>query len=157
MTTIAEDRVKLTADGIVELVQIELALGGTLRLKNNDTVTWQGNEWEGLALQFQGYGNSADEELSRPTLSIANPEGVLSQYILSGQLEKSIVKRIRVLRQNLLADLNIFEQQSWYISRVITVNKLMASFELRNPLDGPNFLCPARMFLPPDFPAVSLT
>lgn len=156
MTSIADDRVKLTADGIVELVRVELATGGTLFLKNNDTVTWQGHSWEGVAMQFQGYANSSDEELSRPTLSIANPDGILSQYILNGALEKSVVKRIRVLRANLLANQNIFEQQSWYISRVVSVNKTMAVFELRNPIDGPNFQCPARMYLPPDFPAVQL-
>jgi lambda family phage minor tail protein L len=156
MVTHAEDRVKLEADGIVDLFKIELRDGGTLRLKNNDTVTWQGASWEGIAIQLSGVHSSTDGELSRPTLTLANPQGVLSQYIINGHLEKSIVKRQRVLKQNLDLNLNIYEQQSWFISRVASINKLTVSFELRNPIDGPNFLSPYRMFLPPDFPAVSI-
>jgi lambda family phage minor tail protein L len=157
MTTHAEDSVKLEADGIIDLYRIDLTSGGgTLFLKANDTVTWQGHTWEGIAIQLSGYANSSDEEMSRPQLTVANPEGVLSQYVLNGHMEKALVKRIRVLRQNLLANLNIFDQQSWYVIRVSSVNRVMIAFELRNPIDGPNFLCPARMFLPPEFPAVSL-
>jgi lambda family phage minor tail protein L len=157
MTTIAEDRVKLEADGIVELYRIDLATGGSLFLKADDTVTWQGHEWEGTAIQLTGYTNSSDEEVSRPKLTVANPEGIFSAYVLSGVLEKSLVRQMRVLRTHILADLNIFTQRSWYISQVVSVNKTMVQMELRNPIDGPNFLAPARMFLPPEFPAVSLT
>jgi len=150
------DRVKLTSEAIVELFRLELIGGGTIFLKNDNTVTWQGHTWEGLALNVTGYSNNSDQELSRPTLSIANPEGILSQYIISGAMEKAIVKRIRVLKSNLDSNLNIFEQHSWYISRVIVINKAVISFELRNPVDGPQFQLPPRKFLPPEYPAVRL-
>lgn len=157
MSTLEEDRLKLSADGIVELFEITLAGGaGTLYLKSNNTVTWQGHTWEGIAIQLTGYGNTSEEELSRPSLSIANPNGILSQYIINGHLEKSLVKRKRVLLEHITGNQNIFQQQSWYISRVTQINKTIASFELRNPIDGPNILCPARMFIPPEFPGVSL-
>jgi lambda family phage minor tail protein L len=156
MVTHAEDRVKLEADGIVDLFKIELRTGGVLRLKNNDDATWQGFTWEGVAINLSGVHSSSDGEMSRPTLVLANPQGVLSQYIINGYLEKSVVKRIRVLRQNLDGNVNLFDQQSWFISRVASINRANVRFELRNPIDGPNFLCPYRMFLPPDFPAVSL-
>lgn len=156
-TDIEQDRVKLQADGVVHLFQIDLRNSSTLYLKADDTLTWQGQEYEGTAIMLQGVSQSASEELSRPTLTVANPQGIFSQYVIQGVLEKSIVTRRRVLRNNILTDSNIYEQMTWYISRVISISKVSVSCELRNPIDGPTVLVPARMYVPPDFPSVSLT
>lgn len=155
-TAIEDDRVKLSADGVVTLFRIDLRDSSTLFLKPDNDLTWQGHDWEGTAIMLQGVAQSASDELSRPTLSVANPDGIFSQYVVQGVLEKSIVTRYRVLMNNILTDSNIYEQMTWYISRVISVSIANVAVELRNPIDGPTFQTPYRMYLPPDFPAVSL-
>lgn len=157
MTSVQEDRIKLSADGEVQLFRIDLRNnGGVLRFKADNDVTWQGNLYEGSAVQMSGYKRTADEEVSRPTLTMANPAGILTAHAQSGRLERSIVTRYKVLYQNLVNNLNIFEQDTWYISRVVAITKVSIVVELRNPVDGPNFVTPARMYIPPEFPAVSL-
>lgn len=154
---IEADRVKLTADGVVQLFKIDLRNGSTLRLKNDNTASWQSQTWEGIALMMQGVKRSANEELSRPTLAIANKDHIFSQYVNQGILEKSVVTRYRVLKTNFDSNINLFEQATWYIARVVGVTNANVTVELRNPIDGPTVLTPARMYLPPEFPAVSLT
>lgn len=157
MVDIVEDRYKLTAEGIVELFKIELLNGGVIRIKANNTVSWQGHSYEGYAVQMTGVNTSSDEELSRPNLALANPDGIFSAFIIGGTLEKALVTRYLILKANLDANLNVAEAQSWYVSRVVSLNKISCQLELRNPIDGPQFLCPARMFIPPEFKTVGLT
>jgi phage-related protein len=157
MTAIEEDRVKLTADGVVQLFKIDLRNGSTLRLKANNTASWQSQTWEGIAIMMQGVKKSASEELSRPQLTIANKDHIFTQYVNQGVLEKSIVTRYRVLKSNFDGNINLYEQATWYIARVIGVTNANVTVELRNPIDGPTVITPARMYLPPEFPAVSLT
>ena len=156
-TNIEEDRVKLSAEGVVNLFRFDMRNGDTLFLKADNNADWQGNTYEQTAILLIGVKKSSDGELSRPTLTVANPKGIFSQYITQGVLEKSIVTRYRVLYNNLLTNSNIFEQNTWYISRVLNVSQANVSCELRNPIDGPNFQTPFRQYLPPDFPAVSIS
>lgn len=157
MTEIADDRVKLSADGIVHLYKIELRAGGTVRVKSDNDATWQGNLYEGTLVEMSGYKRTSDEEVTRPTLTLANPDHILTVQVNLGNLEKSIVTHYMVLYNNLINNLNIYEQDSWYISRVVGVTDIAVVCELRNPIDGPNILTPARMYIPPEFPAVSLS
>lgn len=156
-TTINEDEVKLQKDAIYELFQVVLGSGGgTLYLRDGPDVVWRGNTYEGIALKADGFKFTSDEEASRPKLKIANPEGIFSAYVFEGVLEGSIVRRFKVLKEHLDADLNIFNLDIWTLSRVSTMNKYFLEVELRRPFDGPTAQAPARMFIPPEFPMVSL-
>ena len=73
-----------------------------------------------------------------------------------GNFDKAQVTRLRVLRSNLLADANVFTFQVWIVNRVITITRQAIQVELRSQTDGQFFVLPARMFIPPDFPQVSL-
>lgn len=152
-----EDAQSLTGDGYVDLFEITLTNNSKLFLKADNDVTWQGQDYEGTAIQITGVGHSSSEENKRPSLAMANPDGVFSAFIASGTIDNAVVKRIRVLREDLLVDSNVFRQQSWKIRRVVTLNKEQITVELRDQLDGQFFLVPGRMFLPPEFPQVSLS
>lgn len=152
-----EDVHKLSADAIVELYHIALQSGANLYLKPNDSVTWQGKNWEGVSIQIGSVSNSADaSEASRPQLVVGNPAGVFSSFVATGALNRAEIIRYKVLRQHLLENRNIFSRQTWKVMKVGPVTKQSIVMELRSQLDGPNFVTPARMYIPPEFPTVTL-
>lgn len=152
-----DDAHKLIADGIVYLYELTFTDNSQLHLKNDEDAVWQGKEWEGFALNLTGVDQASDpESRNRPKLTIYNPEGIFSSFIAKGVTDNALVTRYRVLREHLDADRPVYSKQSWRIRRVVSLNKRMATFELRDQLDGQFFLTPARMFTPPEFPLVSL-
>lgn len=147
---------KLVADGYVDLFQVVLKNNTNLYLKNNNTVNWQGKSWQGIPLSFEGYSSSSTEELSRPSLSIANPNGTFSTYIRDGLLNRAVLYRYRVLYKDILEDNNVYQKQTWIVWSTPSLTNKYIQFELRTTLDGPNFVVPARQYLPPEFPCVKL-
>ena len=147
---------KLVADGCVDLFQVVLKNNTNLYLKNNNTVNWQGKSWQGIPLSFEGYSSSSTEELSRPSLSIANPNGAFSTYIRDGLLNRAVLYRYRVLYKDILEDNNVYQKQTWIVWSTPSLTNKYIQFELRTTLDGPNFVVPARQYLPPEFPCVKL-
>lgn len=151
-----DDATLLVGDGIVELFEVRPINGTVLYVKANDTVTYQGKTYEGLAIEMKGAGRSSDEQVKRPTLAIANPEGLFSQDIAAGDLDFATLIRRRVLRKDLLANVGRFHEEKWLVSRCTSLTKYSASFELRAPSDRFNAMIPARMFILPEFPLVTL-
>ena len=147
---------KLTADASVDLFQIIMRSGSRVYLKSNNDVTWQGHLFEGIGIQVGGVGDSTDQEANRPELQISNPKGLFSTLVRDGELDRATLIRYRVLRANLEADLNIYASRTWTIWKPKSLIHRVAVFELRTPSDGYNFITPARMFMPPEFPMVSL-
>jgi lambda family phage minor tail protein L len=148
---------KLTADGVVELFEIVLNDNSHVYIKNNNTVTWQGIAYEGMPLKMSGVSANADEEQSRPTMVIFNPENMFGSFVANGVMEKALVIRRRVLYVDLLANNNIASTRRWLVGRVTSLTQQSLTVELRNLTDGPNFVVPRRMYTPPDFPVVSLS
>ena len=160
MTTPAEHKADahlLIADGRVHLFEITLAgAGGTLYLKADNTVTWQGHTWEGIGVRLDEINRSADEQVSRPKLYIANPDAVYSPLVRDGQLNNAAVARYIVLKAHIDANTNIYHKQVWRTRMIPSVNRRVITLELRDQSDGQFFQLPARMFMPPDFPFCSL-
>lgn len=67
-----------------------------------------------------------------------------------------MILRYRVLRKHIDMDVNIFQREMWMVSRVVGLKKEGIQLELRTTIDGPFFVIPARMFMPPEFPTVSM-
>lgn len=156
-TTHIQDAHKLEADALVELFHVILTDGSHIYLKANNTVTWQGKTWEGCGIKMGGVSNSSDhQESTRPNLVIANPMGVFSSFVAARKLDRATIMRIRVLKTHLDSNTNIYNQQSWKVMKVAALDENIITVELRNQLDGPHFLTPARMFISPDFPMVTL-
>lgn len=156
MTTHEEDSHKLQGDAYVDLFQIELTDGAVLYLKQNNTVTWQGDEYEGYGLKIEGVSRNAGDETPRPKLHLANPEGVFSAVVRAGRLDNALVKRLRVLKSDIETNTNLYREESWRVRRVSQVTREYIVLDLRDQLDGQFFLTPARMFIPPEFPQVTL-
>ena len=153
-----EEAQKLTADALIDLYTVTLKnVAAVFRFKNDDTRTWQGLTFEGMASKITGDDRSADGEESRPILQIMNPLGIFNRFAVRGQLDQAIVRRQRVLLKHLDSNANIFEQRMWYVGRIRElISGQSVSFELRNMTEGANFQIPVRQFMPPAFPMVTL-
>ncbi len=151
-----EENEKLVADGYVQLFEIKLRNGDYINLKNNNSVEWQGTTWTGLPLSFSGFSSASSDTYSRPTMSIANPNGAFSTFIRDGLLVKATLTRYIVLYDDILNNRNIYQSKKWVIWNTPSLNSNYIQLELRNPMDGVNFNVPARMYMPPEFPTVTL-
>lgn len=153
-----EESLKLTADAPVDLYQISLKqLPVIFRFRDGPTITYQGQVYEGMACNISGDMRNADGEESRPLLRVMNPLGIFNQAALNGDIDLAVVTRRRVLRNHLEEDINIFEQRMWYVGRIRElISGQSISLELRNMTEGANFQIPVRMFIPPEFPFVTL-
>lgn len=147
---------KLVADGYVELFEIVLRNGETIRLKENNTVQWLGKTWTGVPLSFEGYSSAAGDKLSRPVMTLVNPDGVFSTFVRDGRILKAAITRYSVLYDDVLNNRNVFHKKVWIAWNIPQLTRDMIQVELRNPMDGVNFDVPARMYIPPEFPSVTL-
>ncbi len=151
------DSKELDADAYVDLFQIILANNvGVLYLKQNLTTTWQGNSYEGTGIKLEGVASYADDEVARPKLSLFNPDGVFSYLVDQGALENAKVIRYRVMKEHIDSDLPVYRRQQWFVKRVASLRRGLIGLELRDMIDGQMFMVPGRMFIPPEFPVVSL-
>lgn len=151
---------KLTLDALPELYEIQLKNTPTpvfVRFTTTVETTWQSKTYESLACKFSGATRNADDERARPLLQVINPIGIFNSFAMNGNFDGAFLTRRRVLRQHLEANINISDMQLWYVGRVkevITGQSL--TLELRAMTDGPDQLIPARKFIPPEFPFVTL-
>ena len=155
-STPGQDAQKLQGDGVVELFEIDLVPSGVVYLKNNNPVTFQGNLYEGIAVQITGVAQNATDALARPQLSFAQNDGEFSALVAQGNLNNATVIRRRVLYADLIANRNVTLEQIWRVARVVSLTKHVVTLELRSGLDWATFQFPARSFMPPEWGAISL-
>lgn len=160
-----EEGLKLTADAEVQLWEIALKNvpdGGSAVIRFRDgpmgyTTTWFGKTFDHMSVRISGEGKSSEGEKSRPTLRLLNPLGLFNAPAFGGQFDGAIIQRFIVLRQHLEANMPISNNEMWYISRPKElISGQTVSFELRSISDGPDQLIPARMYIPPEFPFVTI-
>lgn len=150
-----EDAHKLEGDGIVYLYEMTPRAGGIVYFKANNSVTWQGHSYTGTAVQIDGRSKTSDGTLTRPKLTLANPNAIYSSLVAAGSLDNATLVEKKVLYAHITGDNNIYSQCTWRVRRITSLNKFSVVLELRDTLDGQRFLLPARMYIPPYFPAVS--
>ncbi|HQT80195.1 MAG TPA: hypothetical protein PLD10_24410 [Rhodopila sp.] len=149
------EALKLEAEGYVDLFKIVFYQSSTLYIKSDNTVSWNGQVWEGIALKLTGVASYGDTQVSRPKLQLQNPDAIWSPFVSEGVLEGAMVTRYRVLNSDLAANNPVYISQTWQVGRVMSCTRLYIIMELRSLIDAPNFLIPARLFAPPAFPTVS--
>lgn len=112
---------------------------------------WQGDLYEEIPCHMTQVRRQADGEMGRPKFSVANPGGIFTAAVHSGALENALITRIRILTEDLVADLDAALKETFRVSRIVTVTKEMIVTECRTALDGHQFKLPFRTFSPPEF------
>lgn len=160
-----DEGLKLTADG--EVVFYEIALknvpdgaNAVVRFRDGpmgSTTRWANKTWDHLACQMTGQSRSSEEEKNRPTLRLMNPVGIFNDAAFQGRFDGAVLQKFTVLRAHLERGLAISDNEIWFIGRVKDlISGQSIGFELRALSDVPEQIIPARMFIPPEFPFVTL-
>jgi phage-related protein len=157
-----EDSLKLTNDGIVDLYEITLRNTGNvtafIRFRDGPigrTSVWGSKTFDHLPTKMGSVSRSSEEQKSRPTLTLMNPQGIFNAPAFAGQFDGALLQHYRVLRTHFEAGVLISDTRVWFIARPKDlIGGQSISFELRALSDGPDQLIPGRQFIRPDFPFV---
>ena len=150
---------KLIVDAYINLYEFVMNVDGEkayLRLKENNSVDWQGKRWQGIPLSFEGASVSKSDAPRRPKFVCANPNGVFSPYVLDGYLVGATLYKYRVLYDDLVENKNIYQVQKWKVWQPTTFTNSHVELELRTPMDGFNVKIPRRTYTAPDFPILNI-
>ena len=110
-------------------------------------ITWDSNDYLRLPVVAEGFEQTTNGTLPRPTLSVANLDGAITALLLGvnlttpgNDLTGAKVKRIRTLKKFLdgesAADPHAtFPVEEWYVDRKVTESRDIVSFELASKFD----------------------
>jgi phage-related protein len=146
----------LAPDALVTLYKIALKNLTTFFLSPKTEVIWQGDTYDDIPCHMTELEQEADGKRGRPKFTFVNPGGLFTANIYNGDLDNAAVTRIRILKADLDADLDFALTEKLRVSKVLTMNKDLVTVELRDILDGHQFILPARAYYPPEFGHVRL-
>ena len=146
----------LNPEPYVDLYEVRVNPSAVVRLTNHPNVSWAGSEWENWAVELDGLGAKTTGEVNRPQLRMANLGGLFSPIVAGGLVYQGSVTRYRVLIQDLHDGRVSYLRNFWEVSRVASLSKDAIVLELRAPMDRQDYSLPARQFIAPEFPYVTL-
>ncbi len=155
------DSLELNPEEFIELFDITLESGTRIRAHSGREYTWSpedvNNPWtfESAYIKIDGVKRNSGEQRIRPTLTLGNPLDLFHVPVAQGHLEGAIVVRYRVQSSNLTANPPVFEKATWYISQITGLAEVITA-QLRSLSDRQESQIPARQFLKPEFPSVTI-
>jgi len=154
------DSHSLVNDGTVDLFELTPAGGtGVLRFKNDNDVTWRGNEYKGIPCGLTGEKRTSDTGLTMPKLTIGQPNIDLSVFkglVYDGNLDNAIIVKLHLLVDNLKNNRLIRETSIYRVKRVEQYSRSQIVLQLATLSDSLGFEMPYRTYLPPAFPSVQM-
>lgn len=164
MTTIPQSQIddahKLTADGEIDLFELTPSTGtGVLHFKSDNEVTWQGNVYYGLPLQFSGDTKSTQGASSQPRLTIGQENidiSIFKPLIFDGTLDGATITRVHILLDDLINNRLVRTLHYYRVRRVESYSRTSVTLQLASLSDSLGFSMPFRQYLPPAFKAVTL-
>jgi len=137
----------------------------TSMINGSNPIVWQGKSYQPMPIKMEGFESSGAGKLPRPSLSLANPEGIFSKIVYSNQdfLNCKVTRKRTFLRfldeenfqnRNLNEDFkNPFGSSDmkahlpddvYFINRKTLEDREQIRFELASPLELENAWIPAR-------------
>lgn len=124
---------------------------------------WQNKAYQPLPIKTEGFEAKSDGRLPRPTLMLANPDGLFSKIVHSNEdFANCRVTRKRTYARfldakNFVDEVNPYGSEDseshfpddvYYVGRKVEENSQYIKFELVSPLELEDTLVPARIVLP---------
>ena len=137
-------------------------------INDSNPVIWQGKSYQPIPVKMEGFEHKADGRLPRPTMTLANPEGIFSKIVHSNQdfANCKVTRRrtyARFLDDENFQNRNLNSSKSnpfgkadpsahlpddvYYINKKNLENKEVIEFELVSALEIENSPIPARVVL----------
>ena len=170
ISSVYADLSVLAPSAIIELFELRLNndLHGSTTITRwhngcNEGITgginWDGNLYSSFAIQAEGFEQTSTGSLPRPTLTVANTDGLITALMLTvngttpyNDLTGAEVRRIRTLKKFLdgesAADPHAqWPIEIWYIDRKETENREVVRFELASKFDLAGQYVPRRQII----------
>jgi len=170
ISSVYADLSVLAPSAIIELFEIRLdnTLHGSTHVTRfhngcnaalTGGIVWDGNTYSSLAIQAEGFEQTASGSLPRPTLTAANTDGIITALLFDvnavtphNDLTGAEVRRIRTLKRYLdgesAADPEAqWPVEIWYIDRKSTENRDVVQFELASKFDLAGQFVPKRQLI----------
>jgi len=161
-TSHKEDSLKLNPQQFIELYDITLINGTKIRGHSGREYLWHPTDasaepwvFSPTFIKVSGVKRTSGEQRIRPTLTIGNPLDVFHVPVAEGHLEGAKVVRYKIKPANLEADPPVSEKNTWYIAQITGLGELITA-EMRSLSDRQEGQIPARQFLKPEFPSVTI-
>lgn len=148
---------QLEADALIELFELDATgLGGSLFRFHAGTnavlasITWQSNVYTPFPIEAEGFTFSGRGQLPRPTLRVANVDGLIGAEIAAyGDLVGAKLTRIRTLAKFLDGQPDAdptaeFPRDVYFVDRKAGENQVFVSFELASAFDVEGVMLPRR-------------
>lgn len=154
------DSHSLNADGRVELFELTPSgTTGTVRFKQDNDVTWRGNEYRGIPMALTGEKKTSDQGLVMPRLVIGEENVDLSDFkplAFDGYLDNAVIIKISILLDDLINNRLIRQLTTYRVKRLEENSRSRLSMQLATLSDALGFTMPYRQFLPPAYPSVQM-
>lgn len=154
------DSHKLIADARIDLYELTPSGGsGTVRFKNENTVTWRGNLYEGMPVALTGEKKTSDTGLTMPKMVIGQQDIDISAFkplVFDGYLDNAIIVKMTILLDDLVNNRNIKQTSIYRVKRVEEYSRSKISMQLATLSDSLGFSMPYRQYLPPAFASVQM-
>ena len=123
------------------------------------SVVWRGQEYLPFPIQAEGFSQSSDGTMPRPTLRVANIKGLVSQILLTDDITGyKVVRRMTMAKfldavnfiggKNPSADPESeYPQEIFFVSQRKAETKSMVEFELASVLELDNVQLPLRQII----------
>lgn len=144
---------KLDQDLLLNLFRIELTNGAVIFICDKYQVIFLGDTYEFLPNELSGAGEDQGQEATRPTWTIANPNGIWTGIALSEALEGALVHRYQMKAADLAGGV-VTSSDLWTVYQIMSVSTSI-QLQLRTLTDIPPAQIPYRQYYPPIFPHVS--
>jgi lambda family phage minor tail protein L len=162
--TIESDIQKANGGAIVEFFELDLnsiAIDEHYYFHNDinelgDNVTWQGQIYTRLPIEAAGFEKNGSGQQPRPTLSIANIDGLVGAIATANDdlIGVKFIRRRTFLKYldavnfaagNPTADANVhFDDEIWFIDRKASSDQVFVNFELASAFDLQGVQLPRR-------------
>lgn len=153
-----EDALSLTGDGLVDLYELNPVSGGSVFFKADNDITWLGDEYMGLPCTLTGEERDT-EKTAQPQMTIGQENLDLLPFkalVHDGYLDGASLTRRRVKVDDLVANLNIKQVQTYRVKRVENYSRTHITLSLATFSGAITQVIPFRQYVPPAYPYVEI-
>lgn len=162
MSTIQQDAAGFQYGQVIELLQIDLTpFGGTVYriynsrgVDNAGVITFLGVEWNPIPYVSEGWGQDGTGSTPRPTITIADYDGILLASALDYQdLIGAKVYKWETTAEH-LEDGTCYGPEIWLVNEKLEADGLKIKIQLASPMDQKSIKLPSWQMFRDEFPAL---
>lgn len=135
----------------INLIKLRFPDGQYLFICDSYDFTYLGDNYKYLDFSISGDLMTQTDEKSRPSIDLANPDGMLSKLAISGKLEGSVITRYQIeARYGETMTATVVRSDVWKVYQIPMISTKL-TLQLRRLGDNLSQKFPPRGYYPPEF------